>query len=253
MAQIGGKLEIGYEGRGIVMLRCAASNTRGHTGTGYTRGMAASDLRTELAATAARLIAEEGCEYAQAKRRAAQELLGDGNSRRTVLPDNIEVERELRRYLRLFGGEPHRARVAALRTLALNVMQMLHGFDPHLTGAVLNGTATEHSDIHLQLFVDSAKDVELRLMSLGVEFDVSDGDTAERPPALERRDFVMPLPSGEGTRRARVGVRLHVYARDAIRTAARHRRDVGEEDLHPIEAAGRANEAALARLIDQSV
>jgi len=39
--------------------------------------MALNDLRTELAATAARLIAEEGCEYGQAKRRAVQEILGD--------------------------------------------------------------------------------------------------------------------------------------------------------------------------------
>ena len=44
--------------------------------------MAAGDLRTELAVTAARLIAEEGCEYAQAKRRAVQEILGEDARRR---------------------------------------------------------------------------------------------------------------------------------------------------------------------------
>ena len=33
------------------------------------------DLRAEIAATAARLIAEEGCEYAQAKRRAHAVLM----------------------------------------------------------------------------------------------------------------------------------------------------------------------------------
>ena len=51
------------------------------------------DLRTEIAATAARLIAEEGCEYAQAKRRALHTLLGD--ERTSAVPDNAEVEREL--------------------------------------------------------------------------------------------------------------------------------------------------------------
>ncbi|MGZ9059926.1 MAG: hypothetical protein ACXW14_11865, partial [Burkholderiaceae bacterium] len=124
--------------------------------------MAAGDLRTELAVTAARLIAEVGCEYAQAKRRAVQEIFGE-SARRLTLPDNSEVEHELRRYLKLFGGAAHRALLVALRNVAADTMQTLHEFDPHLIGAVLNGTATEHSDIHLQLFVDSAKDVELRL------------------------------------------------------------------------------------------
>lgn len=216
----------------------------------YTRRMAASDLRTELAATAARLIAEEGCEYAQAKRRAVHEVLGEGCDRRTILPDNSEVERELRRYLKLFGGESHRTLIAALRRQAAEVMRTLSEFDPHLIGAVLNGTATEHSDIHLQLFVDSAKDVELRLLNLGIEFDVDEGEAHERPPALERLSFVLPLVN-EGARETRVGVRLHVFARDAIRAAARHRRDA-DEDMHPVEAAGRANAAALTRLIDES-
>jgi hypothetical protein len=215
--------------------------------------MAANDLRTELAATAARLIAEEGCEYAQAKRRAVQEILGE-DARRSTMPDNHEVEHELRRYLKLFGGEAHRALLAALRGVAAETMQTLQEFDPHLIGAVLNGTATEHSDIHLQLFVDSAKDVELRLMNLGVDFDVDDGDAdSDRPAALERLNFVVPATAGPATGQRRIGVRLHIYARDAIRIAARHRRDIAsEEDMHPIEAAGRANLDSVRRLIDES-
>ena len=214
--------------------------------------MAASDLRTELAATAARLIAEEGCEYAQAKRRAAQEILGE-DARRSTMPDNQEVEHELRRYLNFFGGDAHRALLAALRTVAADTMQTLHEFDPHLIGAVLNGTATEHSDIHLQLFVDSAKDVELRLFNLGVDFDVDDGDGGgERPAALERLSFVVPS-AARATPGRRVGVRLHVYARDAIRIAARKRDFATEEGMHPIEAAGRASLSSVHRLIAETV
>ncbi|HYM47687.1 MAG TPA: hypothetical protein VES91_04345 [Burkholderiaceae bacterium] len=216
--------------------------------------MTSTDLRTELAATAARLIAEEGCEYAQAKRRAVHEILGAGADRRTTMPDNSEVEHELRRYLKLFGGASHRALLAALRSAAAEMMQTLHEFDPHLIGAVLNGTATEHSDIHLQLFVDSAKDVELRLLNLGIEFDVDDGDSDERPATLERLSFVMPPEQGAGLRQRIIGVRLHICARDAIRVAARHKRDVAaEEGIHPIEAAGRANLVALQRLINESL
>ena len=215
--------------------------------------MAAGDLRTELAVTAARLIAEEGCEYEQAKRRAAQEIVGEG-VRRSTLPDNSEVEHELRRYLKLFGGDAHRALLAQLRSVAANTMQTLQEFDPHLIGAVLNGTATEYSDIHLQLFVDSAKDVELRLINLGIEFDAADGDADdERPAALERLNFVVPAPIDATARPQMVGIRLHIYARDAIRFAARHKRGfTPEEGMHPIEAAGRANLGSVRRLIAES-
>jgi len=213
--------------------------------------MPVNHLRAELAATAARLIAEEGCEYSQAKRRAAQEILGD-DARRSTMPDNQEVEHELRRYLKLFGGAAHRALLAAVRGVAAETMRTLQEFDPHLIGAVLNGTATEHSDIHLQLFVDSAKDVELRLINLGIDFDVDDGDDGDdRPTVLERLNFVLPAELAPGTRQQMIGVRLHIYERDAIRVASRHRRDAaGDDDMHPIEAAGRANLDLVRRLIE---
>ncbi len=54
--------------------------------------------RIELAAAAARLIAEEGCDYGPAKRRAVQELLGDparASRCRTTRASNPK----LRRYL----------------------------------------------------------------------------------------------------------------------------------------------------------
>ena len=215
--------------------------------------MAVNDLRTELAATAARLIAEEGCEYAQAKRRAAQEILGD-DVRRSTMPDNQEVEHELRRYLKLFGGDAHRALLTAMRETAVEAMQTLQEFDPHLIGAVLNGTATEHSDIHLQLFVDSAKDVELRLINLGIDFDVDHGDDeGDRPAAIERIGFVVPVSPAVAGQSPRVGIRLHVYQRDAISVAPRHRRNVADGvDMHPIEAAGRANLDSVRRLLNET-
>jgi hypothetical protein len=212
------------------------------------------DLRTEIAAAAARLIAEEGCEYAQAKRRALHTLLGD--TRTSAVPDNAEVERELRRYLQLFEADSHPKRLAGLRAEASRLMALLQEFEPHLTGAVLNGTATAHSDIHLQLYVDSAKDVELFLMQSGIAFDVDDVPTDERPRPLERIDFVVPAPRGIGlpAHVVHLGVRLHVYARDAIRVAPRYRPDRSlEPRLHPIEASGRASLAAVRRLLEDTV
>lgn len=214
---------------------------------------AVDDLRAEIAAAAARLIAEEGCEYAQAKRRAVHELLGD--ARTAPVPDNAEVEREVRRYLRLFEAETHPKLLAGLRRVAASLMERFALYEPHLTGAVLNGTATEHSDIHLHLYVDSAKDVEVFLLDAGVEFDVDEGPPDERPRSLERLAFVMPAPRDIGLPRQidRVAVHLHVYPRDAIRVAPRHRPDPGlEPDLHPVEASGRAGLPALRRLIEDT-
>jgi hypothetical protein len=206
-------------------------------------------LRAELAAAAARLIADEGCDYAQAKRRAAAELAG--GQRRVTLPDNHEVERELRRHLRLFDAETHPPLLAALRAVAARLMQWLAPFDPHLVGAVLNGTATEHSDVHLHLFVDSAKDVEVFLMDAGIDFDVDEGGSDERPAAFECLSFVtLSADPGLPARARQVGVRLHVYPRDAIRVAPRQRAE--DPQLHPVEAAGRANLAALRRLIEDT-
>ena len=72
-------------------------------------------LRIELAAAAARLIAEEGCDYSQAKRRALQAVLGAEATARGVLPDNAEIEHELRRrsaFCRRYAPRPA-SRIAA--------------------------------------------------------------------------------------------------------------------------------------------
>jgi hypothetical protein len=210
-------------------------------------------LRTEVAAAAARLIVEEGCDYAQAKRRAVRGLLGDGSDTRGVMPDNAEIEHELRRHLQLFAANTHPGLLADLRRTAAEIMARLAQFNPHLVGAVLNGTATEHSDIELQLFTDSAKDVEVYLMDAGIDFDVEGGADEGAPGALERLSFIT-APRGErGARSGRhpVGVRLHVFEQDAIRFAPRYKAIPSPEfELHPVAASGRASLAALRQLID---
>lgn len=214
-----------------------------------------NSLRTELAAAAARLIAEEGCDYGQAKRRALHEVLGSHGATRALLPDNAEIEHELRRHLQLFAADTHPALLAALRRTALRLMEELAQFNPHLVGAVLNGTATEHSDIELQLYTDSAKDVEVQLMNAGIDFDASDAPGGDGPVAQEQLLFLTPVQRGtdeaagaDAPRRA--GVRLSIYERDAIRVAPRLRAaPAAEFDVHPVAASGRANLAAVQRLL----
>jgi hypothetical protein len=131
-------------------------------------------LRAEIAAAAARMIAEDGVDYGTAKRKAARQILGNNKVRGDVLPDNAQIEEEVRAYHALFFGDTQPARLLHLRQLAVRIMEELNRFHPHLTGAVLNGTAGEHSDIHLQLFADSPKDVEVFLMNRNIDFEVSE-------------------------------------------------------------------------------
>jgi len=131
-------------------------------------------LRVRIAATAARMIAQDGADYATAKAKAARQVLGVDRPSPNHLPDNLQVEDEVRRYQSLFQGPAQAARLKHLRGAALEVMDALADFRPYLTGAVLNGTAGEHDAIHLQLFADSAKEVEIWLLGRKVDFEISE-------------------------------------------------------------------------------
>jgi hypothetical protein len=131
-------------------------------------------LRMRIAAAAARMIAQDGADYATAKAKAARQVLGVDRPAPNYLPDNFQVEDEVRRYQTLFQGPAQAARLKHLRGAALAVMDALAEFRPYLTGAVLNGTAGEHDAIHLQLFADSAKEVEIWLLGRNVDIDISE-------------------------------------------------------------------------------
>jgi len=200
---------------------------------------------TEIAVSAARLIADEGMDYANAKRRAAREILGEAANTRGLLPDNDQIEEELRRHLRLYGGPEHRALLRALRRHALVLMRRLQQFEPRLVGAVLNGTATEFSDLQVQLYCDDVKDVEIFLLNAGIDFDVDAGDP-EPGGASERIQFVIDVPLDAGGHH-RAGVVVAVHPSVALRVSARHRSL--DNGLHPVEASGRASVDQLERLL----
>ena len=129
-------------------------------------------VRARIAAVAARMIAQDGADYGTAKTKAARQVLGVDRPAPNVLPDNIQVEDEVRRYQSLF--QPAQStRLKRLRAAALEVMEQLADFRPYLTGAVLQGTAGEFDDIHLQLFADSAKEVEIHLLNRNIDIVMS--------------------------------------------------------------------------------
>src|SRR5437660_4277793 len=133
----------------------------------------AENLRRALAQEAARIMAEHGIrDFLVAKRKAAERLGVLEIS--AVLPKNTEIEAALAEYQRLFGGESHVESLHAQRRAALNAMLYLHEFEPRLVGAVLSGTATEHSDVQLHLFADRAESVTIKLMDEGIAHEVTE-------------------------------------------------------------------------------
>ena len=145
--------------------------------------MAASTLTAEIAATAARLVVEDGMEYGPAKRKAARQL-GRASVRPAELPSNESVEDEVRDYIALFCADTQPGELRALRELALTWMERLAEFRPHLAGAVWRGTATRHSAIHIDLYCDDSKSAEIALINRGIDYDSTtrpDGAGGEAP------------------------------------------------------------------------
>jgi len=80
-------------------------------------------LKSEIAAVAARMVVEEGLEYAQAKHRALKQM---GLPSRTALPDNDLVETSVREYIDLFCADTQPGELAALQHSA-DVLQQARG------------------------------------------------------------------------------------------------------------------------------
>jgi hypothetical protein len=133
--------------------------------------------RAQIAQRAAKLIAEGQDDYHAAKLKAARQLGFDDPK---SLPDNLEIESALREHQALFGGERRSAAQDALRAAALRAMQWLerNGFEPWLTGAVLNGTASEFSSIELELIGVDAKRLDLFFLNEDMPFELASGNAS---------------------------------------------------------------------------
>ena len=168
-------------------------------------------VQSEIAATAARMVVEEGLEYGPAKRRAVKQM---GLNARAALPDNDTVEDAVREYIDIFCADTQPAELAALRRLALTWMERLAEFRPYLGGAVWHGTATRLSDIYVQLFCDDPKSAEIKLIEHGVDYTprTVNGFNGESVEALSISSMSREL--GE-----EVGVHLLVYDHDDLRGA----------------------------------
>ncbi len=125
-------------------------------------------IKREVAAEAARIMATEGQRnYLAAKQKAADRL---GVFNRLALPSNIDVEEALKTYLELYGGPERNAFLADMRKAALDAMKFLERYEPKLVGTVLDGTADRHSRISLHLFSETPDEITLFLSERGIAF-----------------------------------------------------------------------------------
>jgi hypothetical protein len=198
----------------------------------------APTLTQELASAAARLVVEEGMEYGPAKRKAAR-VLGRHSVRPAELPTNDAVEDEVRSYLDLFCADTQPAELAALRRLALDWMERLAEFRPHLAGAAWRGTATRLSALHIDLYCDDSKAAEIGLLNRGIEYDVESQSRSGGGEPVEV--LVVAAPSRELGET--VTLFLHVRDHDELRGALKP--DAGGRTL-------RGDAMALRKLLQES-
>jgi hypothetical protein len=191
-----------------------------------------ANLRRQLAYSAARMIAEDGADYATAKRKAASQAgLGDAN----LLPDNQEIEEALREYQELYQKDEQPAHLRHLREVAVKVMREFEGFRPALVGSVLSGTAGQFSDVNLHLYTDDPKALSIFLLNKRYRFE----EGSKRVQRGGRFDEVPQISLEVDD----VTVTMTVLDPDDERSAARLR----GEDEPPVRARLAEVEALLAR------
>ena len=187
-----------------------------------------SNLRREIAALAARMIAEDGIsDYGFAKRKAARQL---GAVNADELPNNAEIDAEVRTYLAVFQDEEHLERQQVMRIAAAEVMRELDAFRPYLTGAVLEGTAGRYAEVEIDLFPESAKEVEIFFLNHGVAYEHRE-PRRNQPDAPEA---ILVFDWGD------VPVKLRIYSPDVERLSRR-----SPHGARQMERAGRATVEAL--------
>ncbi len=175
------------------------------------------------------MMAEDGIsDYAYAKKKAGRQL---GVMENSILPSNAEIEEELKLYNMLFLSEEQPENLRDLRSNALFTMQLLERFNPHLTGAVLDGTAGLLAETHIHLFADSVKDVEMFLLNQQIPFDVNEKsyrimNDGKRDKKGDQRKTVpvFTLETDKGL------IKLSVFDIDDIRVATKRSADGSNAD-----------------------
>ncbi len=174
------------------------------------------ELRMRIAQEAARLMTEHGIrDHAQAKRKAAERL---GVRDEAALPRNAEIEDALREFQRLFRGDVQPQLLRTRREAALEAMRFFAPFEPRLVGAVLEGTADEHSAVCLHLYSDDLPAVQNALDAHRIPYETSSRRVRYERERIEERPVYLFAADG-------LPFDLTVLPRDALRQAPLDRVD----------------------------
>lgn len=172
--------------------------------------------RVLVAQEAARLMSEHGIrDFHHAKLKAAERL---GIVDTQALPRNNEIEDALREHQRLFHGDTQPQALRARREAAVEALRFLRGFDARLVGAVLEGTADEHSAVCLHVFSDDPDAPGLFLREQGIPLEVQ--TRRLRWSSTEQSEHPVLLFGADG-----ISFDLTVLPLDALRQAPLDRVD----------------------------
>ncbi|NMG33431.1 hypothetical protein GRF61_03095 [Azoarcus sp. TTM-91] len=167
------------------------------------------NLRREIAALAARMMAEDGiADFGFAKRKAARQL---GATESEALPNNAEIEAELRAWQALYQDEEQAERLLEMRSAAVEIMRLLTPFRPYLTGGALDGTAGRYSELEIEAYPESAKEVEIFFLNQDFPYEHRE----PRRPAPNTPEAILSFDWNE------VPVRLSLYSAGAERSGRR--------------------------------
>lgn len=189
----------------------------------------ADHIRQMIAQQAARMMAEEGVhDYAYAKKKAGRQL---GISENSALPTNAEIEEEIRLYHEIYNADEQPFELAKLRKAALMTMQLFERFNPRLTGRVLDGTAGKFAQTEIHLFADSAKEIEIFLLSQQIPFEsseksfrISDKPSKDKKEKVRKTVPVFTLETELGLQK------LSVFEFDDMRVATKKTSDGSNAD-----------------------
>lgn len=188
------------------------------------------NTRLEVADAAARIMAEQGVrDFAQAKQKA---MSGSGLGRGQA-PSNLEIAQCLKNYLELFDGEAWRQRLATMREVALQAMDLCQAFTPRAVGAVENELATQRSVVQLHVFCAYDELLDLFLSERNIPFD----STEKRFRHPDGREIFRPccvFVAGE------TEVEISIFAEDDVRWSplsvidGRPMRRLSRSELHEL-------------------
>lgn len=172
--------------------------------------------RVLVAQEAARLMSEHGIrDFHHAKVKAAERL---GIVDTQALPRNQEIEEALREHQRIFHGDTQPHLLRARREAAIEAMRFLRSFDSRLVGAVLEGTADEHSAVCLHVYSDDPEAPGLFLQEQGIPLETQ--TRRLRWPGNEQSEHTVLLFGADG-----IPFDITVLPLDALRQAPLDRID----------------------------